>query len=160
MSTLAGGSCQCFIRNLRTAQCEMDLLVSGALVWGYLPWRILPRPGQAAWLVLALLSGISPCSGSLPQCGTRAGRSRKRRAGCWPPADGVRLVDVRYDHDDVRAEAEVTNPAEPGRGHVRISEAAPSGGNACSPVLQRRWRACPRGRRAGHRYRAGWPPDR
>jgi hypothetical protein len=32
----------------------------------------------------------------------------------------VRLVDVRYD--EVRTEATVTNPAEPARGHARISD--------------------------------------
>lgn len=59
---LAGGSCQCFITNLRTAQCEMDLLVSGALVWEYMPLAGTGRPDQAACLVLALLSGTSPAS--------------------------------------------------------------------------------------------------
>jgi hypothetical protein len=32
----------------------------------------------------------------------------------------VRLVDVRYD--EVHVEAMVTSPAEPARGHVRISD--------------------------------------
>src|SRR5215469_5628373 len=62
---LADGSCQCFITNLRTAQCEMDLLVSGALVWEYIPLAGTGRPEEAACLVLALLSGTSPASRSL-----------------------------------------------------------------------------------------------
>ncbi len=120
---LAGGTCQCFITNLRAAQCEIDLLFSGALVWEYMPLGGTGRPDQAACLVLALLSGTSPASRSLLPAPC-PGLPLDEAAGQALVACGmaVRLVDVRYDHNDVRAEVEVTNPAEPGRGHVRISD--------------------------------------
>jgi hypothetical protein len=147
---LADGSCQCFITNLRTAQCEMDLLVSGALVWEYMPLAGTPRPDQAACLVLALLSGTSPASRSLLPASCR-GLAPGEAAGRALAACGmaVRLVDVGYDHDEVSTEVEVANPSEPGRGHVRISDhgnirweclfappAGPAGGLAPLDVAQ------------------------
>src|SRR5260370_26695423 len=56
---VAGGTCQCLFKNLRSAQCEIDLLVTGALVWVYMPLAGT-SPDQAARLILALLSGTSP----------------------------------------------------------------------------------------------------
>ena len=114
------GTCQCFFRNLRSAQCEMDLLVTGALVWEYMPLGGT-SPDQAARLVLALLSGTSPAGRGLPPA-RYPGLGLREAAGRMLAACGmaVRLVDVRYD--DVRAEAMVINPGEPARGHVRISD--------------------------------------
>lgn len=115
------GTCQCYFRNLRSAQCEMDLMNTGALVWEYLPLGAA-SPGQAARLVLALLSGTSPAGGLPPA--RDPGLALKAAAGRTLAACGmaVRLADVRYVDDDVRAEAIVTSPAEPGRGHIRISD--------------------------------------
>ena len=31
-------TCGCFIRGLRRAQCAMDLLPGGAMVWEFIPW--------------------------------------------------------------------------------------------------------------------------
>ena len=114
------GTCQCFFRNLRSAQCEMDLMVTGALVWEYMPLGGT-SPDQAARLVLALLSGTSPAGRGLPPA-RYPGLALKEAAGRMLAACGmaVRLVDVRYD--EVRAEAMVINPGEPARGHVRISD--------------------------------------
>jgi hypothetical protein len=113
-------TCQCFFGSLRSAQCEMDLLVTGALVWEYLPLGGT-SPDQAARLALALLGGIGPARCGLPPA-RYPGLALKEAAGRILASCGmaVRLVDVRYD--DVRAEAMVTNPGEPARGHVRISD--------------------------------------
>jgi hypothetical protein len=114
------GTCQCFFKNLRSAQCEMDLLVTGALVWEYKPLNGT-SPDQAARLVLALLHGTSPAGCGLPPA-RYPGLALKEAAGRMLATCGmaVRLVDVRYD--EVHVEAMVTSPAEPARGHVRISD--------------------------------------
>lgn len=127
----AQGSCQCYIRNLLSAQCEMDLLVTGALVWEYLPLSGT-SPEQAARLALALLRSTSPAGRGLPPA-RYPGPAFKDAAGQMLAACGmaVGLVDIRYD--EVCTEAIVTNPAEPARGHVRISD----GGTIrweCSPA--------------------------
>jgi hypothetical protein len=119
---VAGDACQCFFKNLRSAQCEMDLLVTRALVWEYIPLAGT-SPGQAARLVLALLSGITPPARSLPPA-RYPGLALKDVVGRVLAACGmaVRLADVYYDYDDACTEAVVTNPAEPARGHVRVSD--------------------------------------
>jgi hypothetical protein len=110
-----------FFRNLRGAQCEMDLMVTGALVWEYLP-QGATSPRQAARLVLALLRGTGPSGFGLPP-GRYPGLPLAGAAGRMLAACGmtVALADVRYG-DDVCAEVMVTSPAEPARGHVRISD--------------------------------------
>lgn len=125
-------TCHCFFRNLRGAQCEMDLLVTGALVWEYLPQSAI-SPHQAALLALALLRGAGPPGHGLPPGGDPGlaftGTVTRMLAACGMTAG---LVDVRYD-GVVRAEAMVTSRAEPARGHVRISDEGTLRWECCLP---------------------------
>ncbi len=116
-----GLPCQCFIHNLRDAQCEMDLLVTGALVWVYVPLAGT-CPEQTARLVLALLSDV-PASGSPPPA-RYSGLPLMDAAGQMLADAGMtaRPAEIRYDVDEVHTEVVVTNPAGQARGQVRISE--------------------------------------
>jgi len=117
----AGRCCQCFIKNLRNACCEMDLLVTGALVGVYTPLAGI-SPHQAAHLVLALLS-TGPVPGSPPPA-RPPGLALNDAAGQMLAACGMaaRPADIRYDLDKVHTEVMVTNPAGHARGHARISD--------------------------------------
>lgn len=114
-------SCQCFTHNLRDAQCEMDLLVTGALVWVYMPLAGT-CPEQTARLVLPLLSR-GPASDRLPPV-RHPGLPLMEAAGQILTDAGMnaRPADIRYDVDEVHTEVVVTNPADQARGQVRISE--------------------------------------
>jgi len=73
----------------------------------------------------------------------------------------VRLVDVRYD--EVHVGAMVTSPAEPARGHVRISDEGTIRWELVRQPRQRRRRrrrACSPRHRPGHRHRASRVQDR
>jgi hypothetical protein len=113
-------SCQCFIHNLRDAQCEMDLLVTGALVWVYTPLAGT-CPEQTVRLVLPLL-GHGPASDRLPPA--RRGLPLMEAAGQMLTDAGMTAqpAEICYDVDEVHTEVVVTNPADQARGQVRISE--------------------------------------
>ena len=118
-----GVYCQCFYRNLGGACCEMDLLVTGALVWIYMPPPSGFGPGQAARLVLGLLTGTTHPGSALPAA-PDPGLALKDTAGRILAASGMptRLVQIRYSATETSEQVEVTSPAGQARGHVRISD--------------------------------------
>ena len=118
-----GGTCQCFYENLSGAYCEMDLLVTEALVWIYEPRRPNFSPRQTARLALALLTGISrPVPDMPPAPGpglTPKDAVSRMLADCGMATEPT---DIHYGPGEVSAEVMVTNPVSPHRGHVRISD--------------------------------------
>jgi hypothetical protein len=123
---LAGGdTCQCEITGIAGAYCEMDLMGTGALVWEYIPRAGALTPGEAVRLVLALLGATGPASGGMPAA-RYPGVAFKGAVGRALAACGMaaRLVVVHLDHRnyEIDADVEVTNPAQPARGNVRVSD--------------------------------------
>jgi hypothetical protein len=156
---MAGRCCQCFIKNLRDACCEMDLLVTGALAWVYTPLAGI-SPHQATRLVLALLS-TGPVTSPLPPA-RPPGLALKDAAAQMLAACGMmaRPADIRYDLDEVQTEVIITNPADPARGHAGSATRAPSGGNTRSPPPAALSAGLPPRHRPGHRCRVRPLPGR
>jgi hypothetical protein len=124
-------TCMCFIHGLRRAQCAMDLLAGGALVWEFIPLGGTVIPGRVAAMAAVLLGG-QPAS--VPR-----GLLRRYLPG-QPPA-GPAGVTVREVAGQVlarrglaEAQAETggagdawpvtvaASVAQPARGHVCIGD--------------------------------------
>jgi hypothetical protein len=120
-----GNACQCEITGIGGAQCEMDLMGTGALVWEYIPLPGALTPEEAVRMVLALHGVISLPSGGVPAA-RYPGVALKGAVGRALAACGmaVRLVVVHRDdvNYEIYADVEVTSPAEPSRGNVRVSD--------------------------------------
>jgi hypothetical protein len=116
-------SSQCFYEHLGGAYCEMDLLVTGALVWVYEPrWRPDFGPGHAACMVLALLTGTGRPAPEMPPAGP--GLALKDAAARMLGGCGLvtEPVDIYYGPGEASAQVMVTNLASPQRGNVRVSD--------------------------------------
>lgn len=144
-----GNTCQCEITGTGGAHCEMDLMGTGALVWEYIPRAGALTPGEAVRLVLALLGGTSPASGGVPAA-RYPGGAFKGAVGRALAACGMAVRLLVFHRDDINyeiyADVEVTNPAQPARGNVRVSDegeirwecafATPAGGLAPRDIAQ------------------------
>ncbi len=118
-----GDTCQCEITGAAGGRCEMDLMGAGTLVWEYIPTAGALTPGEAARLALVLLGAAHPGQEVAPVW--YPGMALTGAAGRTLAACGmsVRLMVTRDDINyEIDADVEVTNPAQPARGNVRISD--------------------------------------
>lgn len=125
------GTHMCFIHGLRRAQCAMDLLAGGALVWEFIPLGGTVIPGRVAAMAAVLLGGhrarvrrglLGRCLPGQPPAGP-VGVSVREVAGEVLAQRGLTVAQADAggagDAWPVTLAASVTQPA---RGHVCIGD--------------------------------------
>jgi hypothetical protein len=114
------------ISNVRGALCEVSLRDDGHMSWEYRPCRGTHLdPAHVADMVMGILGAEDEQRGAYARHPglTFKGVVGRALAGCGMT---VRLVTILRDDVsyDLYAEIEVTNPARPGRGRVRVTDHA------------------------------------
>jgi hypothetical protein len=118
-------ACHLQLTNVRGALCDLTLTSHGAMIWEYRPFRgTWTSPAQIASMVLAIL-GVDSCGLAIRHYPGLALKGLVGRAlaeyGMTVDVKVVYQDDVNYE---IHAEIEVTNPAHPGRGFVRVADDA------------------------------------
>jgi hypothetical protein len=116
------------ITNVRGAVCEVNLRGDGHMTWEYQPCHgTHADPAHIADMVTRLLDGgTAEPHGGVPT--RRPGLTFKGAVGRALAERGmtVRLVTIHHDEVDydLYAQIEVADPANPARGHVRVTDQA------------------------------------
>lgn len=123
MDEPCAGTSMCFIGGLRRADCAVDLLTSGAMVWEFIPLGGTVIPGQIARMVWALLGGGTGPAGCGQPPAERPGAAVREVAGRVLASRGLRVRQAEAGSEgDVWPVTAVTSPAQPARGHVHIGD--------------------------------------
>jgi len=120
--------CQLFLTNVRGALCQLDFTSSRKMVWVHQPfYGASVSPEGIAGMVMALL-GITRTTGHGLPTKLCPGLGLKGVVGQVLTACGLHVrLEVTYRDDmnyEIYAAVEVTNPAEPARGHVQVGDDA------------------------------------
>jgi len=125
-SPIWDGSAYLKITNAKGALCDLTITSNGTLTWDYRTHHGKHiHPDQITGIVLDLLSpGTSRPPGAAPT--RHAATSLKSAAGQALAARGLRvtlqLLDQDHDLYEIYAVIQVTNPADPARGTVRVTD--------------------------------------
>jgi hypothetical protein len=113
------------LTNVRGALCDLTFTSRGAMIWEYRPFRgTWTAPAQIASMVLTILD-VDSCGLAIRHYPGLALKGLVGRA----LAERGMTVDVKVIYQDdvnyeIHAEIQVTNPAHPGRGLVRVADDA------------------------------------
>jgi len=119
------GSAYLAITNARGALCDLTITATGTLTWDYRSHHgSHVEPGQITGIVLNLLSpGTGQPAAAPPPC---PAASLKGTVGQALAARGLRvtlnLLDQDHERYETYAEIQITNPASPARGTVRVTD--------------------------------------
>jgi len=119
------GSAYLAITNARGALCDLTITTSGTVTWDYRTHHgSHVEPGQITGIVLNLLAPGTSHAEAAPA--TRPAASLKGTIGQALAARGLRvtlnLLDQDPDRYETYAEIQITNPADPDRGTVRVTD--------------------------------------
>jgi len=124
-SPIWDGSAYLKITNARGALCDLTITTSGSLTWDYRSRDgSHVEPDQITGIVLDILSPGTSRPGAAPTL--YPATSLKGAVGQALAAHGLRvtlkLLDQDHDLYETYAEIQVTNPADPARGTVRVTD--------------------------------------